>query len=129
MKLEQIKSNDDLFIYIEGILNDYAEFGITDKDDTVKEIVLLCVHCVENFKKKHGIEDIIKSSFEEMEANGELDKIQADCELFEKNKKSIYADIITEAYEICNKEGLIKFVEYCDRFGIVPDEEILKQYR
>ena len=51
MKLENIRSEEDIIAYIEGCLND-LEFGISDKDDTILAISDLVVWAVKQERKR-----------------------------------------------------------------------------
>ena len=64
-----------------------------------------------------------------MKNDGTIDKINADVELYFKNKTAIYQEIIKESIDILLYSGVRAMVEYLDKFGITPPEEILKKYR
>ena len=127
MKPEQINSLEDLKIYIEGIINDYTEHGVSGKEETIFYIAQLCNHLVG--RKKNVIGDIVKKSMDKMEEDGTFERINRDGELFEEKKMQIYKDITAEAHFMMENGYDYELEKFLDRFGVIPDEELLKKYR
>jgi len=132
MKLEQIKSEQDVETYIEGCLND-AMHGIAGKGETIGNMKNLIIHLINLDRSKRDkekpIKEIIKSGFDEMEESGELDRISEKLAIFEKNKTAIYQMIVGNANHRIIFGQADEMVEYMDQFDLVPTDEIIDKYR
>lgn len=128
MKLKDIKSEENIPIYIEGCINDYTEFGITTKCQLVDEMMYLIIYLIQLDRKKNRPEiDLIKKIKKSCE---EIDfkKINSELEVFEKNKEKIYLNIISEVITLYKENCINDIMAYMDGLEIFPSEKLIKPY-